>query len=593
MKQTAQPKQARAHWKARKNFNECLFSHIDALWWTDIRKTIVDIMINKATSDGELTCSLWELSNKAFTTRGNVSKIITVMEQKGILMVERIRHAGYSKNEENNYTFTPTLWKALQQRKPVLQDLEDIPPYLNAYIPSLTVTQRDVLKTVLKNCDKYGRVKFGVSNLAKQSGNSRGAVYNTLKVLESLKLVAVKKFSNAQTYQFRSFVWNKIASDTVQGKTRQQVDLSLQNRTMEIIPVNDFSNDKVFPSETVVHLEETDYIYTKHQKNINNSYITTRVSFPAKTVRNDKRIAKNRTSANAPVLRKINSNNTSVLEESDFVACSDRGFPSGKTLWSDITTNIRSNLLLAVSQFDDQLAEQFEQSETAQEVYVVLNKLRIEWADCIDEKTFHRLYTKPHEGRYLTVRTIIHFMNTLCKMHMVAKGSEGTILKSPLRFFAGTLDNPFRKSGIPDEQQLLLSLVKMVNENIKRFDKTFSERRAEKNVLAKEQAKEKVQLDKQAQDNKSMVAIAFIKTEEEFSVLSKRFNRILGRLRHSCGHYAYENWLKNIKISENKEILAPLGMRNWIVEQYYCRIAEFMQSELGKNGEILKNNSQY
>ena len=76
MRKITQSKQERSYWAAKKRFPDSLLNYADVQWWTDIRKTVVDIMINKASSTGAFSCSLWELPNKAFTTRSNVSKII-------------------------------------------------------------------------------------------------------------------------------------------------------------------------------------------------------------------------------------------------------------------------------------------------------------------------------------------------------------------------------------------------------------------------------------------------------------------------------------------------------------------------------------
>ena len=86
-------------------------------------------------------------------------------------------------NSENEYVFTDKAWTGLVQGKTVFTDIDDIPSRLFLLSNGLTPSQNTVLKVLLKSCDRYGNIRYGVSHVAKASSVSRSVVYNNLQAM--------------------------------------------------------------------------------------------------------------------------------------------------------------------------------------------------------------------------------------------------------------------------------------------------------------------------------------------------------------------------------------------------------------------------
>ena len=439
----------RAYWAAKRRFNPKLMGKMPDRWWTEVRKVVLDVMVRSSDRTGACSISLCEIANRAFTTKGNASKIVKALEDNGMLQVKRERKLGKYKSEQNAYRFVPAVW----------------------------------------------------------------ALVSTCR--------ADRVFSPSETH-------TQVAC--------QETDNNIYNNPHKGI-------------------KKTSYIPTPDCKVSCQNQSDTADMVSLKQVGNGIKPARNRPNG----LCGCNASRMAPPVKPQRVDTPSKGFSREKPFWENATYHIRDKVVFGLAQFDVHTANRFADTHTAGEVLDLLQQLQRAYLPTVSMDKLETLFWKVKDGRYLAMRVVIHFVNTMCKVHFVAEGSKGTIRTTPERFFLGTLD----KRHPPTVEQLLDSLDRMATENNNRYTMTVSERY----TLYRQQ---KQQADAQ-EKSKNVYDVVLNKAIDKDT-----FKDIIGRLRSEYGHKAWESWFKHIKVT-NTGITAPRWCAGWIKNQYLPRINELLK----------------
>ena len=128
-------------------------------------------------------------------------------------------------NSENEYVFTDKAWTGLVEGKTVFTDIDDIPSRLFLLSNGLTPSQNTVLKVLLKSCDRYGNIRYGVSHVAKASSVSRSVVYNNLQAMVNKRELITKSMGIATAFSFKKTIWAKMNPVNPQQVINKQISL--------------------------------------------------------------------------------------------------------------------------------------------------------------------------------------------------------------------------------------------------------------------------------------------------------------------------------------------------------------------------------